>query len=125
MDEYIAANRANWNDRAEVHLESDFYDVEGWLREPRRPRPYEIEALGDVSGLRLVHLQCHFGLDTLEWAREGAQVAGLDFSPVAIAAANDLASRAGLSDRATFVCSDVYDATNALDGATFDVVYVS
>ncbi len=125
MDEYLAANRANWNDRAEVHLESDFYDVEGWLREPRPPRPHEAEALGDVSGLRLLHLQCHFGLDTLAWARVGAHVTGLDFSPVAVVAANDLAWRAGLSDRATFVCADVYDATTALAGATFDVVYVS
>jgi SAM-dependent methyltransferase len=125
MDDYIAANRANWDDRTALHIESSFYDVEGWLRDPRPPRPDEIDALGDVRGLRLVHLQCHFGLDTLEWAREGAQVTGLDFSPVAIAAANDLATRAGLSDRATFVCSDVYDATSALDGATFDVVYVS
>jgi SAM-dependent methyltransferase len=125
MDDYIAANRANWDDRTALHLESRFYDVEGWLREPRRPRSYESDALGDVSGLRLVHLQCHFGLDTLEWAREGAEVTGLDFSPVAIAAASDLAGRAGLSDRARFVCADVYDATNALDGAAFDVVFVS
>ncbi len=125
MDDYLAANRANWDDRTTIHLESKFYDVEGWLREPRRPRPHELEALGDVRGLRLLHLQCHFGLDTLEWAREGALVTGLDFSPVAIAAANDLARRAGLSENATFVCSDVYDAANALDGATFDVVFVS
>jgi SAM-dependent methyltransferase len=125
MDDNLAANRANWDDRTAVHLESSFYDVEGWLRDPRPPRSYEIDALGDVRGLRLVHLQCHFSLDTLEWAREGAQVTGLDFSPVAIAAANDLAARAGLSDRATFVCADVYDATDALDGATFDVVFVS
>jgi SAM-dependent methyltransferase len=125
VDDYIAANRANWDDRAGVHLESAFYDVEGWLREPRRPRPYELAALGDVGGLHLLHLQCHFGLDTLEWAREGAQVTGLDFSPVAIAAARDLADRAGLAYRARFVCADVYDATKALGDATFDVVFVS
>ena len=81
--------------------------------------------LGDVAGLRLLHLQCHFGLDTLAWARAGAHVTGLDFSPAAIDAAREIALRAGLSDRSEFVCSDVYDATTALDHATFDVVYVS
>jgi SAM-dependent methyltransferase len=125
VDERLAANRANWDDRTEIHLASDFYDVEGWLREERGPRPREIEALGDVTGLRLLHLQCHFGLDTLAWARAGARVTGLDFSPAAISAARDLAQRAGLADRAEFVCSDVYEATAALGHATFDVVYVS
>ena len=70
---------------------SEFYDVEGWLRDERGPRPREVEALGDVSGLRLVHLQCHFGLDTWQWARAGARVTGLDFSPAAIDAARDIA----------------------------------
>ena len=121
----MAANRANWDDRAAVHLESRFYDVEGWLRDQRGPRPREIEALGDVTGLRLVHPQCHFGLDTLAWARAGAVVTGLDFSPVAIAAAAEIAERAGLSERATFVCASVDEAVSALSGATFDVVYVS
>ena len=69
MDDRLVANRENWNERTGIHLESAFYDVEGWLREERGPRPCEIEALGDVSGLRLLHLQCHFGLDTMAWAR--------------------------------------------------------
>ena len=125
MDERLAANRAHWDDRTDIHLESRFYDVEGWLREQRGPRRREVEALGDVDGLTLLHLQCHFGLDTLAWARAGARVTGLDFSPAAIDAARDLAARAGLTDRADFVCADVYDATEALGGATFDIVYVS
>jgi SAM-dependent methyltransferase len=125
MDDWLAANRANWDDRTGIHLASRFYDVEGWLREERKPRPREVSALGDVTGLRLLHLQCHFGLDTLAWARAGAEVTGLDFSPVAIASAEDLARRAGLTDRSTFVCADVFDAVDALDHATFDVVYVS
>jgi len=125
MDERLAANLANWNDRTEIHLGSEFYDVEGWLRGERGPRSYELEALGDVAGLRLLHLQCHFGLDTLTWARAGAHVTGLDFSAAAIDAARDLARRAGLADRAEFVCADVHDAARALDHATFDVVYVS
>jgi SAM-dependent methyltransferase len=125
QQQHLASNRANWDERTGIHLESRFYDVEGWLREQRTPRVWEAEALGDVSGLRLLHLQCHFGLDTLAWARAGARVTGLDFSSVAIEAARDIATRAGLADRATFVCADVYDAAEALDGATFDVVYVS
>jgi hypothetical protein len=75
-----ASNRANWDERTTIHLGSRFYDVEGWLRDGRGPRRREVEALGDVTGLHLLHLQCHFGLDTLAWARAGAQVTGLDFS---------------------------------------------
>jgi SAM-dependent methyltransferase len=125
VDERLEANRASWDERTAVHLESRFYDVEGWLRDRRGPRPRELEALGDVSGLKLLHLQCHFGLDTLAWARAGAIVTGLDFSPAAIAAARDLAERSGLSGAAEFVCADVYDAVDALGHETFDIVYVS
>jgi len=108
-----------------VHLASSAYDVEGWLAEGRGPVREEAEALGDVSGLRLVHLQCHIGIDTLAWARAGAQVVGLDFSPAAVAAAQGIAQRAELTDRATFVCADVNDAAVALQGELFDIVYVS
>ncbi len=85
----------------------------------------EAALLGDVTGLDLVHLQCHFGKDTLGWARAGARVTGLDFSDVAVAAARDLARRAGLADRAEFVCAPVADAVAVLGGARFDLVYVS
>jgi len=125
VDERLAANLASWNDRAGIHLESQFYDVEGWIRDQRGPSAREIQVLGNVAGLRLLHLQCHFGLDTLAWARAGAQVTGLDFSPAAIDAARDIADRAGLADRADFVCANVYDAVDVLDGAAFDIVYVS
>ncbi len=125
MEERLEANRANWDERTDVHLGSRFYDVEGWLRSQRGPRPRDVEALGDVAGLTLLHPQCHFGLDTLAFARAGARVTGLDFSPAAIDAARDIAGRAGLADRATFVCADVFDAVDALGHQTFDVVYVS
>jgi len=122
---YREANRANWDDRTRIHLGSRFYDVEGWLRDRPGPRPREVEALGDVSGLRLLHLQCHFGMDTLGWARAGARVVGLDFSPAAVAAARELAARAGLAPVSEFVCLDVYDAVERLGRAGFDIVYVS
>jgi SAM-dependent methyltransferase len=125
QDEAFAQNRTSWDQRVPVHVASEFYDVEGWLRAGRGPPPAEVAALGDVSGLDLVHLQCHFGLDTLAWARVGARVTGLDFSEPAVEQARGLATRAGLEDRATFVCANVYDAVDALDHQTFDVVYVS
>lgn len=124
-EEFRAANRANWDERTGIHLRSAFYDVEQWLRDQPKPRPRELELLGDVSGLRLLHLQCHFGLDTLAWARAGAAVTGLDFAPAAVAAAQDIARRAGLAHRSTFIWADVYEAVEALGRAQFDIVYVS
>jgi SAM-dependent methyltransferase len=124
-DARMAANRSNWEDRVPIHLASRFYDVEGWLADCRGPRPREIDALGDVAGLDLVHLQCHFGLDTLAWADAGARVTGLDFSPSAVAAATELARRAGLDHRAEFVCANVYEAAATLAPRMFDIVYVS
>jgi SAM-dependent methyltransferase len=116
------ANLSNWNQRAELHVRdaSNFYDVEGFLA--GRDTLYAIEAseIGDVSGRRILHLQCHFGLDTLSLARRGAFVTGLDFSPVAIAAARELAGKAGLE--ATFVEADIYNALRRIEG-TFDIVY--
>jgi SAM-dependent methyltransferase len=95
------------------------------LQDRPGPRGLELDALGDPAGLDLVHLQCHFGLDTLAWADAGARVTGLDFSPVAVEAARDLAVRAGLEERSTFVRADVYDAARVLAPRTFDIVYVS
>jgi len=125
MDERLAANRANCDDRVAIHTSSKFYDVEGWLRDAPGPPARELELLGDAMGKSLVQLQCHFGMETLQWARAGARVTGVDFSPAAIDAANDLARRAGLSERATFVCANVYDAPVALAGKQFDIVYVT
>jgi SAM-dependent methyltransferase len=125
MEPRLEANLVNWNSRVRVHAESRFYDVEGWLRNAPGPQQREIEALGNLEGRTLVHLQCHFGMDTLRWARAGATVTGLDFSPAAIDEATSLAKRAGLSEHASFVCANVYDAPQALSGKRFDVVYVS
>jgi SAM-dependent methyltransferase len=125
MDERLEANRANWDDRVAIHTMSKFYDVEGWLRDAPGPPAREVELLGDVTGKSLVQLQCHFGMETLQWARAGARVTGVDFSPAAIDAANDLAQRTGLSARATFVCANVYDAPAAVAGQQFDIVYVT
>lgn len=125
VESRLEANRANWDDRVAIHTMSEFYDVERWLKEGTGPRLREVDALGDVAGLSLVQLQCHFGMDALQWARAGATVTGVDFSAVAIEEARALAVRAGLQDRSTFVCANVYDAPEALAPATFDIVYVS
>ena len=121
----LAANLHWWDSTVPVHVTSDFYDVEGWLAEERGPRAHEAAVLGDVTGLDLVHLQCHFGKDTLSWARAGAQVTGLDFSKPAINAARALAERAEMSDRSRFVCARLSDAVEVLGSGSFDVVYVS
>ena len=105
-----AVNRAFWDERVPIHTASAFYDVEGFLEGATALRPFEPVELGDVRGRSLVHLQCHFGLDTLSWARLGAQVTGLDFSAPAMEAAADLTRRAGLE--AEWVTSDV-DAAEA------------
>ncbi|MHB1087620.1 MAG: class I SAM-dependent methyltransferase [Acidimicrobiales bacterium] len=125
MDDQLAANRANWDDRVPIHMASRFYDVAGWSASERLPSERERALIGDVTAKSLVQLQCHIGLETLQWARAGARVTGVDFSRAAIDAARSLAARTGLSSRATFVCSDVYEADVALDAGTFDIVYVS
>ena len=125
MDRRLKANRENWDDRVAVHTRSQFYDVEGWLQRSPGPAPRELALLGDVGGKSLVQLQCHFGLETLQWARAGARVTGVDFSPVAIDAAIELSKRAGLENSSRFVCSNVYDAAATLKGERFDIVYVT
>lgn len=118
----VAANRRLWDAWTRVHRDSAFYDVPGFLAGRDPLNRIEIEELGDVSGKRFLHLQCHFGVDTLGWARRGAEVTGVDFSPEAVATARKLARDAGLA--ATFVESDVYDL-DALDLGEFDIVHTS
>ncbi|MYS86004.1 class I SAM-dependent methyltransferase [Embleya scabrispora] len=120
--DWRVVNRANWDERVPIHTASEFYDVAGFVAGKDALRDFELAEVGDVAGRTLLHLQCHFGLDTLSWARRGAVVTGLDFSEPAVAAATDLAARIGV-DTARFVTSDVYDAVDTLEGRTFDIVY--
>jgi SAM-dependent methyltransferase len=120
-DRRLELNRSWWDERVPIHVGSAFYDVDGFRAGGSTLRPFEREEVGDVTGKRLAHLQCHFGLDTLSWARAGASVAGLDFSGPAIDAATALADETGLDAR--FVQADVYDALEALGGERFDIVY--
>jgi hypothetical protein len=95
---WAANNRAWWDERTPIHSESDFYDLEGFLADPTAThlRPFDLDEVGDVAGKTLVHPQCHFGLDTLSWARRGARVTGLDFSAPAIETARAAAARLGI-----------------------------
>lgn len=76
--EYLKTNKESWNKRTEIHIQSKFYDVEGFRKGNNTLQEIELSELGDVSGKSLLHLQCHFGLDTLSWARMGAKVTGVD-----------------------------------------------
>jgi SAM-dependent methyltransferase len=119
--ELMEVNRRQWDERAPLHVASEFYDVDSFRSGKSTLRTVEIEEVGDVAGRDLLHLQCHFGLDTLSWARRSAHVTGLDFSAPAIEAARTLAEDESID--AEFVCANVYDAIGALQGRTYDVVY--
>lgn len=122
MDSRIAANRRLWNEWARINQESAFYDMAGFRAGQTSLKPIELEEVGDVAGKSLLHLQCHFGQDTLSWARAGAKVTGIDLSPEAIARAEALARELGIDAR--FLCADVLDPKE-LGDAQFDIVFTS
>ncbi len=117
----IEENRRSWDRMVELHAASDFYDVPGFLAGNCTLDPIELEEVGPVSNLDMAHLQCHFGLDTLSWARQGARVTGVDFSPEAIHQARKLATQAGLSAR--FVESTIDEKLALEFPVAFDLVY--
>ncbi len=128
--EQIRANQELWDGWTELHIPSEFYDVEGFKRGRDTLDAGELDgvlgAVGDIRGRSLLHLQCHFGLDTLSWARRGARVTGVDFSQKAVAHARRLADELGLDAR--FHQTDVTDTDAvmaALAGERFDVVFTS
>lgn len=101
----LDTNRDLWDAWTEIHRDSSFYGVEAFRRGASTLKRIELDLVGDVRGSDLLHLQCHFGLDSLSWARLGARVVGVDFSPRAIDLARELAAEAGLD--AVFRCEDV------------------
>jgi SAM-dependent methyltransferase len=115
-------NRDRWDEATDIHARGNIYGLEDFKAGRCKLHRIELEELGDVSGKTLLHLQCHFGLDTLSWARRGAIVTGVDFSPKAIALARSLAAETGIDAR--FVESDVYALPAALSGR-FDIVFSS
>jgi SAM-dependent methyltransferase len=124
MTDSFDVNRANWNDRAVIHYkdEAKDYRVAEFLAGEDSLHDIEAREIGDVAGKRVVHLQCHFGIDTLSLARRGASCVGLDFSPVALEAARELQRKTGFD--ASFVEGNVYDARELIEG-DFDLAYVT
>jgi len=124
MKPELELNRIHWDEATRLHLRGDRYGVEAFKAGGCSLHRVEVEEVGDVKGKRLLHLQCHFGLDTLSWARRGAVATGVDFSTESIAGARRLAADTGIE--AEFVCSDLYALPEALPSFhSFDVVYTS
>ena len=125
LDPYREANRARWDETVAIHAKSEFYGLDRFLAGESKLLPLDIEEVGDVTGKSLLHLQCHFGLDTLSWARMGAGVVGVDFARSAVETAREIAVRAGL--KAEFVESELYASPEVLADrlGSFDIVYVN
>ncbi|MFX1577096.1 MAG: class I SAM-dependent methyltransferase [Promethearchaeota archaeon] len=122
MDDYYEVNKRRWNELVAIHAKSDEYDLKGFLAGNTSLHQVELDALGNLSGKSLLHLQCHFGLDTLSLARLGAQATGVDFSDKAIEFAQALAQQVEVD--ANFICSNIYDLTDVLEGE-YDIVFTS
>lgn len=122
MEDWLKANRDKWNSVVDVHARAPFYNLDGFRRGENVLFPLELAEVGEVRGKSLLHLQCHFGLDTMSWARLGASVTGLDLSDQAIDLARKLSAE--LSIPATFVLGNLYDAPQLI-GGKFDIVFQS
>ena len=120
--DYISKNKTAWNAKTPYHLASDFYDLKGFLQGRNSLKEIELNLLGDVKGKSILHLQCHFGQDSLSLARMGAQVTGIDFSENAIHKAREL--NAQLNLEVDFICCDLYDLPTHLN-EKFDLVFTS
>ena len=124
MDDYLAVNRANWDERAPAHAASPDYGFAAFVDDPTHLSGvvrFDLTLLGDIGGLDGIHLQCHIGTDTLSLARLGARMTGLDLSSASIEQARRLAAEAG--PPVDYVEADVYSAPEVLAGRTFDLVY--
>jgi len=124
MSDHRSVNLANWDERAPAHAASPDYAFHRFAEDPQFLSDvvrFDLPRLGDISGLRGVHLQCHIGTDTVSLARLGAQMTGLDFSPAALVEARRLAQIAGVD--VEFVESDVYAAPDVLAVGSFDLVF--
>jgi len=123
-DDYRTLNRASWDERAPAHAASPGYRLDAFRSDPAYLSDvvrFDLPLIGDVRGLRGVHLQCHIGTDTISLARLGARMTGLDFSPAAVSQANALSQELGAG--VDFVEADVYDAADVLPRGGFDLVF--
>lgn len=121
-NKYFETNRNTWNEKVKIHSKSDMYNLEAFKKGKSSLMTYELNALGDVNGKSLLHLQCHFGQDTLSWSRAGAKCTGVDLSDEGIALAQELNEELQLD--AKFVRCNVLDTSKYIDD-TFDIVFTS
>lgn len=121
-ENYLEINRESWNKRTDIHIDSEFYDNKTFIAGRNSLNSIELDLLGSLEGKKVLHLQCHFGQDTISLCRLGAEATGIDLSDRAIAEANKLAKQCGQNTQ--FVCSDIYDLPNNLN-EQFDVVFTS
>lgn len=119
---YLEINKHSWNNRLESHLNSDFYNLAGFLKGETSLNPIELALLGDLEGKSILHLQCHFGQDSISLSRLGAEVTGVDLSDKAIATAQKIAEDTHANVQ--FICCDIYDLEKHLD-KQFDIVFTS
>ncbi|RYH75641.1 class I SAM-dependent methyltransferase [Flavobacteriaceae bacterium 144Ye] len=122
LTKYFETNKATWNEKTKIHVESGMYDLEAFKNGASSLMPYELKALGDVKGKSLLHLQCHFGQDTLSWSRLGANCVGVDISDEGIGFAQKLNEELELD--ADFVCCNVLETSKYVTD-TFDIVFTS
>jgi len=122
FDNYFETNRETWNKKVDIHAKSDFYDLENFKKGASSLKPYELNALGDVKGKSLLHLQCHFGQDTLSWSRLGAKCTGVDLSEKGIALAKQLNTELQLD--AEFICCNVLETSEHIT-EKFDLIFTS
>ena len=120
--DYINKNKNSWNNKTAHHVASDFYDMKNFLLGKNSLNPFELKLLGDVSGKSILHLQCHFGQDSISLARIGADVTGVDLSDKAISKAREIALQTNTV--ADFICCDLYELPRHLD-KVFDIVFTS
>lgn len=120
--DYLNINKTTWNEKVDVHVASEFYNQDAFLNGRNTLNSIELELLGDIKNKKILHLQCHFGQDTLSFARMGAIPTGVDLSDKAIEKAKEINVQLNLN--AQFVCCDVYDAPNLIE-EKFDLVFTS
>lgn len=121
-ENYIDINRKTWNEKTEFHIQSDFYNQKEFLNGENSLTPIELELLGNIKGKSILHLQCHFGQDTISFSRLGAKSVGVDLSDNAIEKAREISQQ--LNTETRFICCDIYDLPNHLN-EQFDVVFTS
>lgn len=122
MENYLDINKAAWNNRVDIHIESEFYELTRLINGELSLPSLDIKLLGDIKGKSILHLQCHFGMDTISLAKLGANVTGVDFSEKAIARAEELSNQ--LQVEVSYICCDIYSLPDIIN-EQFDIIYTS